>query len=96
MAAVAGLCFDAAPRAATEWTEAAAECAKGGLALPSVGQLIAAATTLGNVSAGGEWTDGFFEAGGEQWGVLVEGAGSPSSDKIAENHPYRCVTQLLR
>lgn len=96
MKAVFGLCFDASPRASIEWDKAAAECAKDGLALPSVGQLIAAAATLGNVSAGGEWTDGFFEAGAEKRAVLVEGAAAPASDAIAESHPYRCVTQLLR
>lgn len=97
MKPVAGLCFDADPRASIEWDKAAIECAKDGLTLPSVGQLMAAATTLGNVSAGGEWTDGFFEAAGaEKRAVLVEGATAPASDAITGSHPYRCVTQLLR
>ena len=96
MSAIAGLCFDASPRASIEWTKAATECAKDGLALPSVGQLIAAAATLGNVSAGGEWTDGFYESSTEKFAALIDSTGPPASDKIAENHPYRCVTQLLR
>ncbi len=97
MAAISGLCFDTTPRAGLEWAKAAGECAKAGLALPSVGQLIAAAPTLGNISAAGEWTDGFYEAAGaEKRAILVTGTTAPESDAIATSHPYRCVTQLLR
>ena len=96
--AIAGLCFDAAPRASAEWLTAAKDCADEGRVLPSVGQLLAAATALGNVNAAsGEWTDSFYVTSTpEERAIAVNGLGALESVKAGESLPYRCVTQLLR
>ena len=95
MSAIGGLCFDTTARGSDEWAKAIADCADEGLALPSVGQLFAATTTLGNVSGGGEWTDGFYVTT-ESRAATVSGGGTAATAAITASLPYRCVTQLLR
>ncbi len=98
MRAIAGLCIDANSRAGTGWLAAAEDCADEGRLLPSVGELLAARASLGNVGGGsGEWTDSFYVTStAEKRAIAVNGEGALGYFPITESLPYRCVTQLLR
>ncbi len=97
MRSVEGICFDATLRASADWPTAVADCADEGRALPGVGELIAAIGPLGNVPAGGEWTDSFYVIPpSENRALTVNSSGAAESALASATSPYRCVTQLLR
>jgi hypothetical protein len=94
MVPLAGLCFESAPRPATDYTSALQNCAKAGLVLPSVTQLWTFQSQTFSTQPPLEWAGQLFYDGthlrAEAISETLSAGGSSSADEIGASHPYRC------
>lgn len=94
MVPLAGLCFESAPRPATDYTSALQNCAKAGLLLPSVTQLWTFQSQTFSTQPPAEWAGQLFYDGthlrAEAISETIAAGGSSSADEIGVSHPYRC------